>query len=131
MTTLTQVDLAKLNDQQLAEIAHQDETLHQIGDLLRIGGAGDTDFASVKLEKPQYDRLIETGELETIKRGLLAFHRDKIADIKFEFKENGSPEKGTVRVAVTSRPGVLDSKRAGIEAMYAASHSISSSVRKK
>ncbi len=130
MSAFAEIDLAKLNDQEIASIAHQDETIHKIGDLLRIGSEGNTDFASVKLEKPQFDRLLENGELEKISRGLRDFHKDKIADIKYEFKPNGSPEIGTVRVAVTSRPSIPDGRRAGIEVLYSATHSISSLVRK-
>lgn len=130
MNAFAETDLAKLNEHELATIAHEDETLHRIGDLLRIGSAGSTDFASVKLTRLQYDRLNETGEIDKIRSGLFGFHKDKIAEIKFEFRQNGSPDIGTVRVAVTSRPGVIDGRRAGIEAMYAAAHSISSVIRK-
>lgn len=130
MSALAEVELAKLTDPEIASIAHEDETVHKIGDMLRVGGRGDTDFASVKLTSSQFAQLNDTDVLGGIRRGLMDHYAGKIEDIKFEFKPNGSPDIGTVKVTVTSRPAVHGGKQAGIYALYSAAHSISSRFKR-
>ena len=130
MNALAETELAKLSDQEIAAIAHDDETIHKIGDVLRIGGKGDTDFASVKVTNSQFAQLNDSDELGRIRRGIMDHHAGKIEDIKFEFKPNGSPDIGTVKVTVTSRSSIPGGKQAGIYALYSATHSISSRFKR-
>lgn len=129
MNVLAEAELARLTPDEIASIAHRDETVHKIGDILRIGGERDIDFGSVKLTSHQFTELNNTDVLGMIRRGIMSFHSGKIKAIDFEFRPNGSPDIGTVKVTVTSRPELPGGKQAGIDAMYGATHSISKRVK--
>ena len=133
MSELAKTKLATLTDSEIATIAHGDETVHAIGDVLRIGSKGKTDFASVKVTAQQFLELNDNGDngvLGRFRRGIIDHHKGKIEDIIFEFMPNGRPDIGTVKVTVTHRPDLPGSRVAGPDALYGATHSISTAGSK-
>jgi hypothetical protein len=132
MGTLVEKDLAKLDERQLADLVREDETVHKIGDVLRIGSTGNTDFGSVKITRQQFDQMLGDADgLGSIRHGILDHHKDKLLYVTFDFHQNGAPELGTVKVTVGFRPDVPGGRLAGVDAMYSATHSISSRLRRR
>ncbi|MDE1865998.1 MAG: hypothetical protein KGH94_05175 [Candidatus Micrarchaeota archaeon] len=130
MSGFAEKDMAKLNEHDLAELARDEESLYKIGDVLRKGSSGDTDFGSVKIMRGQFERMQGEGVFNSIRDGILKVNKGRISDVTFDFKPNGSPEIGTVKVTVTCRPEIPGGRLSGIAEMYSATHSISSRLRK-
>ena len=111
---------------------HEDETVHNIGDVLRIGSSGNTDFGSVKITRAQFDQMLKDPDgLGSIRRGIMEHHKNRLSDVTYEFYQNGTPELGTVKVTVGSRPDVPGGRLAGVDALYSATHSISSRLKRR